>query len=124
MGPYGPRRGVGVWVVLGISLALIAVVAFLVIWQWESYSSAPDHRYFFWPFGGILLVLLVVWVAFFVVRIAWWSSRSRRWQGRPLGGPYQGRAVMIARQRYARGEITREQYDQIMRDLGRGPGSQ
>jgi hypothetical protein len=32
---------------------------------------------------------------------------------------------MAARQRYARGEITREQYDQIMTDLGRrgrGPG--
>jgi uncharacterized membrane protein len=30
---------------------------------------------------------------------------------------------MIARMRYARGEITKEQYDQIMKDLGRRPGA-
>jgi len=108
------------WVVLGISLALVAVVAFFVIWQWQTYSSS-DHGRFFWPFGGLLLVFLVLWVAFFAVRMAWWTSRARRWQGAGPGGPYRDRAVMIARARYARGEITREQYDRIMTDLSRRP---
>jgi uncharacterized membrane protein len=30
---------------------------------------------------------------------------------------------MVARMRYARGEITKEQFDQIMQDLRREPGS-
>jgi uncharacterized membrane protein len=30
---------------------------------------------------------------------------------------------MVARMRYARGEITKAEYDQIVTDLGRRPGS-
>ncbi|MBI4319618.1 MAG: SHOCT domain-containing protein [Chloroflexi bacterium] len=41
-------------------------------------------------------------------------------QGRPAGigaGPAQPRALEILKERYARGEITLEQYEQMRRDI-------
>ena len=67
-----------------------------------------------WPwmmFGGLFMVIvwagfiaLVTWIVLKLVR----SSRQGS-QTSPLD---------IARQRYARGEITREQFEQIKKDLG------
>jgi len=124
-GPPGARRRTGRWVALAVGLALIVVivVVFLLLLDGTiGYGSTGPHPFFgFW--GGFLLLFLLLWVSFFVLRIALWSGRGRGGYGRP--GMYRDPAVMVARQRYARGEITREQYDQIMTDLsrrGRGPG--
>jgi putative membrane protein len=64
-------------------------------------------------FGGIIFVLfwgaiiaLIVWV---VRRIGRDTSVSSTGRNTPLE---------IAKERYARGEITKEQFDQIKRDLG------
>lgn len=62
---------------------------------------------------GFFLVLLLI---FFIVRVAFWGVRSSYRAGPRYGGGDPARA--IARRRYARGEITREQYEQIVRDLG------
>ena len=131
-GPYGGYGGAGerrpsrLWLVMGIALASIAVVGILVLLYLDGYFGASPYGSHpaFGLFGGFLLLFLIVWVGFMVLRIAWWSSRVR---GRGYGPRRHGPdpAVMAARQRYARGEITREQFDQIMTDLGRrgrGPG--
>lgn len=65
-------------------------------------------------FPGEFFLLLVAFVAvIFIVRMAFWRSRRnymrQRWQG--------NESVRILRQRYARGEITREQYRQMLWDL-------
>lgn len=76
-----------------------------------------------WLFGLIMLIL-VIWIVVWVVRLAVWGATGgfaapryyrhyRRWGGDP--------AYESARVRYARGEISREQYDQILNDLER-PG--
>ncbi len=59
----------------------------------------------FWAFiiGGVLL--LVVWLA---------RNAARP----PLTAPLGGAALEILRTRYARGEINKEQFDAIKRDLG------
>lgn len=41
-----------------------------------------------------------------------------RWLVRNTGGPRSDAAVGILRERYARGEITKEEYDAKLRDLG------
>lgn len=60
-------------------------------------------------FGVVFLFIL----AFMVVRFAFWGSRGRqtgyRWSNFD--------AEEILRQRYARGEISKEQFDQMLRDL-------
>lgn len=114
------------WVALGGGLAILAIVAVVLVLLLNGSlgygGTGPRPIFGYW--GGFFLLFLLVWISFFVIRIVLWSGRGR-------GGYYRSPgvrrdpAVMTARQRYARGEITREQYDQIMTDLGRrgrGPG--
>jgi putative membrane protein len=72
-------------------------------------------------FGGFLLLILVLWIVLWIVRISMWTSRGRRYGGNGYGPRGPRAAVQIARMRYARGEITREQFEQIMQDLDRRP---
>jgi putative membrane protein len=107
-------------------VATILVVALLLFSG--TIGFGPGSRPYVGYWGGFFLLIVLLWVSFFLIRMAFWSSRSyRRQQYRQQRGPGMGRdpAIMAARQRYARGEISREQFDQIMTDLerrGRGPG--
>ncbi len=77
-------------------------------------------------FGGlfalgvlIILVLLIVWL----VRMA--SHRGRGYAysaNQPAVVPPRSNAVEILQARYAKGEITREEYQQMLADLGNQPG--
>jgi len=110
-----------------VGLALVGVLVVLfVLFYWGVFGGgAAGGRPGYPPWGGFFLLFGLVLLSLFVIRIALWSGRHRYYgYGRP-GGRHGDPAVMIARQRYARGEITREQYDQILTDLdrrGRGPG--
>jgi uncharacterized membrane protein len=129
--PYGPGvpprpgRPAWFWAVLGGGIALVVVIVVVFVLLANGVIGnvgGPRPLFGFW--GAFLLLFLLVWVGFFVLRIALWSGRRGYGYGRPPG-MRRDPAVMAARQRYARGEITREQYDQIMTDLGRrgrGPG--
>ncbi len=127
MGPadrYPPPRPAWVWGILVASIVLVAVGVGLFLWQLGLASGSRVAPHPFWGFfGGFLLLLLILWLAFFVLRVAFWSQRHRyrRYGGGPGGGygPHRDPARMIARERYARGEITREQLDQILTDLDR-----
>lgn len=72
--------------------------------------------------GGVLGVLLLLWAAWLAIRIAFWTSRAARGGYGGRGGAGRDPALFIARRRYARGEISREQYDQIVSDLQRPAG--
>jgi uncharacterized membrane protein len=107
-----------VFVVLALAVLLVAVDPG---WFGLSSSGSPTR---YGPFVGPFFFLFLLIVAFFVLRVAFWGARASRYraQGGP-GGPYgRDRPAMVARMRYARGEITKEQFDQIMEDLGRRPG--
>jgi putative membrane protein len=123
-----PRRRPRVWIVAAVALAAVAIIGVVLLLYLDGYlGPAPygSHPYFGF-LGGFLLLFLFVWLGFFLLRVTFWTARTQgRYGG--YGGPRRGPdpAVMVARQRYARGEITREQFDQIMTDLGRrgrGPG--
>jgi uncharacterized membrane protein len=114
----GPRRRGGLrWLFVGIgaTFLLLGVVALLV----AAYPGSFGFRGRSWlPFGGGFLgVILVLWGSLVLLRVAMWSSRGS--YGRGPGRRFDP-AILAARQRYARGEITREQFHQIVRDL-RGP---
>ena len=127
-GPYGAVRGApgprgrGLrWVFVGIGVALLAlgVVLFAVAVDPSAFGA---RRSAIFPFGGgILGAVLVLWGALLLVRVAWWASRSRLWSGGAPGRRFDP-AIITARQRYARGEITREQFEQMVSDLRRPPG--
>jgi putative membrane protein len=92
-------------------------VALLLLGLSGSLGTSPRAP-FFGVWGGFLLLFLLLWITFFVVRVVFWTRRVGRFYGRPGYGAGNS-AIAIVRQRYARGEITREQYDQLMTDLTR-----
>lgn len=129
--PYGTPLGSGLdprpsgvrWLtvviavlLIGTALVVLLVLFFPTVWG----LPVPSYSNGYLPFGGLLFVLIVV---FFVVRVAFWGVRAGRYgtYRRPYAPGRYGpnRPAMIARLRYARGEITKEQYDRIMEDLNR-----
>ncbi|MDE1880818.1 MAG: hypothetical protein KGI89_09755 [Euryarchaeota archaeon] len=82
--------------------------------MWGGAPFAPAG-FFFFPFGFFLFVLLF----FFVVRGAVWAGRGGWHRGYGHGPGWYGRTPKeVAGLRYARGEITPEQYREILRNLG------
>lgn len=72
-------------------------------------------------FGGWLLgFLFVCFLGMIVFRFLYSGSghHGMGWGMHRMGGPMD--AEEIIRQRYARGEITKEQFDQMLRDLRYG----
>ncbi len=126
-GPSGRTRvrwallgaGVAALVIAGTVLGLVLLGAFL--------RHGGVLRPFFGFVGGFFLLFLLFLIALVAVRLAFWGGRLGYYGHRFGRGPgyYGDPAVRVVRERYARGEITREQFDQIMTDLerrGRGPG--
>ena len=94
-------------VLVGIVLAV--VVLGLTLGASEgSWTSAP----YLWPLFpfGFFLVIGIVLVA---RRFLWWGA----WWGRPWHGSVDASAEEIARRRYARGEISREQLREVVGEL-------
>jgi putative membrane protein len=65
-------------------------------------------------FGWIFMVLFWVLIILGIVALGRWLFSGRGGAG--AGGPEKG-PLDIVKERYARGEITREQYEQMRRDL-------
>lgn len=106
------------WVVL--ALLLVAVVALFgsslangYYGPMMYYAGSPYYGWFFWPFGFIIPLIFI----FFFVRIVFWGFGGWGWRRRYWYGSGYGDAHEILRQRYARGEITKDQFDQMTRDL-------
>jgi putative membrane protein len=72
------------------------------------------HEGFGWfaLFGGILWLILIGVIIYAVISLLAPSRETRRHDEDPLE---------IAKRRYARGDITREEFDQIRRDLTSRP---
>jgi putative membrane protein len=116
----GGRRPTWIWAILGGAILVVAAVLLLLLLDSEGVFGGARHPGpFFGYWGGFLLLFLVLWVSFFIVRVAFWTRRRSRWAARPDYSVGRDSAIAIARRRYARGEITREQFDQIMTDLTR-----
>ncbi len=97
-------------IVVGVSIA--ASLVYLAL-----RGPTPVGPFFPFPwFWGFLWIFFIFWI----VRWFFWP-----WGWRGYGrGPYwhdRDDAYGILRERYARGEITKDQFDQMMRDL-REPG--
>lgn len=104
------------WAIAALLIVLVVGIAASLAFFNGPYvmGAAPYYYYphpFFWffPFGFILFFLFI----FFVFRLAFWPRRwgyYGRWQSWDDAGE-------ILRQRYARGEITKDQFEQMKRDI-------
>jgi putative membrane protein len=123
--PQGSRRRPYRWIFLALAVVVVVVlvVLLLVVLFPSTFGYSTSHPFGFGPFGffgAFFLIFIVIMIVSIVLRIAMWGSRGRGY--RQGGGGRRYGAFAIARERYAKGEITREQYDQIMQDLQRRPG--
>jgi putative membrane protein len=75
----------------------------------------------FWPlplFGGIFSILLFIFIIAMIVRIAIWGGhRHHHWHDY-YHDESKSSALNILQERYAKGEITKEQYESMKKDLG------
>ncbi|MDG6985396.1 MAG: SHOCT domain-containing protein [Nitrososphaerota archaeon] len=110
-------RNVFAWVV--VTLAALAVLMFAAMAFFHPYTYTPGMGYYpyfgwgFFPFGFIFFIAFI----FFIFRWAFWGWGGGWGHRYSYRYGYGGDAKDILRQRYARGEITKEQFDQMMRDL-------
>lgn len=72
--------------------------------------------WFFFPiaffFGGLILIVVLITLAAITI----FSNRGS-WSGRSYSGRVDP-ALQIIKERYAKGEITKEQFEQMTKDLG------
>lgn len=78
---------------------------------------------FGWGWGGMIfggVLMLLFWVLL-IVLIVWAIRAMVRSSGRAAGPPAAGEKTPldILKERYARGEINREQYDAMRQDLSK-----
>ena len=115
------RRGF-VGLVLGGLVVLLLVGLFLL----PLFYGFPARPYAYYPFPFFIFpfgFLIFFFVIFFVVRVLFWGLgwgwgwRGGYSRGYWRGQGYYGSATEILRQRYAKGEINKDQFDQMMRDL-------
>jgi putative membrane protein len=100
------------WGLLGLIILVGAsIVTSVIFFVYRSSGTfIPFFPFPFFPFhfgflGIILLLFIILWVAR-------WNGRSHR-----ASYLYHDKADEIARERYAKGEITKEQFEQMMQDL-------
>ncbi len=109
------------WILLPM-LAVVAILSTVIGLSIYFYSNAPTNYYgspyfgwwFGWPFFGFgwIFIPLVFILIFFGIRLFFWRGWGLGYYRR-----YYDPALEILRERFARGEITKEQYDQMTRDL-------
>jgi putative membrane protein len=111
------RRGWARWIFGGLFILMLLAffVVPLVFAGWYAFYGPMPYfvrPFFFFPFGFLIFIL----IALFAVRWIFWGWGWRRGYGRNHWG-YGGDAKEILKRRYARGDITKGQFDQMKKDI-------
>lgn len=101
--------------ILALLAFVVVPILFLAFFVHALVWTGPYFAYpfFFFPLGFFVFLI----VAFVVFRLIFWGWGWGWRGGYGHGGWGYGNAKEILRRRYARGEITKEQFDQMRKDL-------
>lgn len=105
-----PAYGKGIRRFTGLAVGLLGVTAL------SGCQLGPGLPFGFGPPLDNLVGIFVVLAIIGILYAAFGRSIRARWNGNSPGTPES-----IARERYARGEITQDQYFEILRTLGHRP---
>ena len=82
----------------------------------------PEHPWMWWPWGGMwifpIFMIVIMFIFFFLFfgrggcRMPWWGPGEHH---KESGGLET--ALEILKKRYAKGEITKEEFDQMKKDI-------
>ncbi|MEM3191099.1 MAG: SHOCT domain-containing protein [Candidatus Parvarchaeota archaeon] len=118
-----PRRMFWYGLTVLFILIGIAVVVGAIFYQHNFYYTFTGWIALVWNIVGVLIGLfflfLFIWVILWFARSVRWISRFPRFTGQDWGWWDCDGAMEILRERYAKGEITKEQFERMMEDLKR-----
>jgi uncharacterized membrane protein len=114
---FTKRRGQA-WALLAVGAVLVLVGVALFSGFFLLPRLSPALGYYFYPFGWLWLFFGFFLIFGLIRALLWpwrWGGHRRRyWYGYGYGNDD---AYRILRERYARGEIAKDQLDQMTRDL-------
>ncbi len=107
------------WIRLGFLVLFGVLVAAMIYYRFTVAPAVYGAPHFGWgfPFGGLWAFVGIV-LLFGLARRAFWGPHWRGgWHDGYGGYGRADEAFHILRERYARGELTKDQYEAMMRDL-------
>jgi len=124
-------KGIGLVVLFVVLIVVALATAVLVpLAQGQSVSWSNFVNSYDWLVAAMIIILLIALALYATHQTLGYPEgrRERRRRRRGLdesivSAPGPDTAVAIARERYARGEISSQQFNQILSELGETPGS-
>jgi putative membrane protein len=101
-------------VAAALVIGVVSVAAFLSV---RGLVYGPGAWAYWWfPFGWFAIIPALL-LLFFAIRMFFWSALGWGWGGGWYRGARFDPALEVLRERFASGEVTKDQYEQMRRDL-------
>lgn len=111
------ERTSSTWIIVAVIAAVVVLIMLFGGVGLMGFGMMGGYGYAhgFSPWWGVLMMVLWVLVIGGIVALVFWALRER--QVLPTGRVRESEALEILKQRYAKGEISREEYERMRQDL-------